>query len=354
MRKINVVGIYCMALLIVEWAFAHQLMAAASFTAKRTIDNVYYRAGSKIAGIIIEVTPATGGSTNAVVVDTIPEGFAVSNPQTTNGTAAVSGNTLTWTLANATAKVELTYDLTAPAANPPLYALLTGIATEGTSKVTLVAATLKHTPGLGSQWMIGANSGIWAIMDGVLRAYSDTGFDPKHAWVNLEMADGDYTVVCDCRMMNWKKSDLARAGVSIRINPNDSGGNAGRGISLLFHNDQNSIDFLNDQVKWGTLTDTPWETNKWYTFSLMGVGSNVDGYFAEKGTAEELSGKAYLDSWDDPSTTYRMPGFPGLTASTAANLEAQFDNFKVIDSSGITVFEDNFDEAVSVRDWSLY
>lgn len=332
-----------MALLIGCFVLVQAVDAAT--IAKRTVDSPYFKAGSKIQGIKVEVTPSTGAASNAVVTEsTMPEGFAVSNIKTTNGSAVQSGNTIVWTLSGATAKVEMTYDLTAPASNEPLYAVLGGVAVEGSTKIVM-ETVLRHEPGLGPKWVIGAEDGIWAIQNGVLRAYAYGGTDPKHAWVNLDLANGDYTVTCDCRMVNWVDGDLPRAGISTRINPDNNGANIGsdRGINLLFHNDQNSVDMLNDLTAWGTLTDIAWETGKWYTMALVGAGSYVEAFFIEKGAGEATSDAAYLNSWDDAALDTRSPGFPGLAASSQAGLEVQFDNFKVLDSSGKVVFQDDFE-----------
>ncbi len=110
---------------------------------------------------------------------------------------------------------------------------------------------------------------------------------------------------------------------------------------------------LNDLTAWGTLTDTAWETGTWYTFALVGDGTIVDAYFSEQGSVDPLGDDAYLTSWDAEALDTRSPGFPGLTASSRAGLEVQFDNFQVI-KDGAVLFEDTFDKATSVSEWSVY
>ncbi len=210
--------------------------------------------------------------------------------------------------------------------------------------------------GLGPDWVIGTDAGVWKVRDGVLSAYADTGNDPKHAWVNLDMSatDGNYTVKCDARMVNWEDGDLPRAGISVRVNPDDNGANPGsdRALNLLFHDDTNSIDILNDLVSWGERTDIPWEIGTWYTMALTADGNLLDAFFIEQGA--DVFADGYLSTWEDDRNSNRSPGFPGLAASTWEGLEVQFDNFEVI-VDGNVIFSDDFDTAVvDVAGWSLY
>jgi len=209
------------------------------------------------------------------------------------------------------------------------------------------------TTGLGPQWVVGADAGVWKVGGGVLSAFADTGNDPKHAWVNLDMADGNYTVKCDARMITWEDGDLPRAGISVRINPDDNGANPGsdRGLNLLFHDDTNSVDILNDLVSWGARTDIAWEVGTWYTMALTADGANLDAFFTEQGNDVFA---APLASWSDDRNELRSPGFPGLAASTFMGLTVEFDNFEVI-VDGAVVFSDDFDTfVVEVVDWAIY
>ena len=324
-------------------------------TAQRTLQNTTYQTGGTISGITVNVIPSSGRTSNAVVTETIPDGFTPANIHTTNGTASYTGNTIVWTLVDAMSKVTMTYDLTVIDSFAPFNGAITGMVQDGSWKISMDSTSLSLTSNLGNPWVIGSGGGIWVVSDGVLRAYSDNATDPKHAWVDLDLNDGNYTVKCDCRMVTWADADLSRAGIAIRINPDDNGANVGsdRGVTMLFHNDQNSIDLLNDLVAWGTLTDTAWETGTWYTFALVGDGTIVDAYFSEQGSVDPLGDDAYLTSWDAEALDTRSPGFPGLTASSRAGLEVQFDNFQVI-KDGAVLFEDTFDKATSVSEWSVY
>jgi len=207
--------------------------------------------------------------------------------------------------------------------------------------------------GLGPLWIVGDDAGVWKVADGVLSAFADNGNDPKHAWVNLDMADGNYTVKCDVRMLDWFDDDLPRAGISVRINPDDNGANPGsdRGLNLLFHDDTNSVDILNDLTTWGERVDVAWEVGTWYTMALAADGNNLDAFFTEQGNDVFA---APLTSWSEDRNDLRSPGFPGLTASTYMGLTVEFDNFEVI-VGGNVVFSDDFGTfVVEVADWALF
>ena len=170
----------------------------------------------------------------------------------------------------------------------------------------------------------------------------------------MSATDGNYTVKCDARMVNWEDGDLPRAGISVRVNPDDNGANPGsdRALNLLFHDDTNSIDILNDLVSWGERTDIPWEIGTWYTMALTADGNLLDAFFIEQGA--DVFADGYLSTWEDDRNSNRSPGFPGLAASTWEGLEVQFDNFEVI-VDGNVIFSDDFDTAVvDVAGWSLY
>ena len=154
-------------------------------------------------------------------------------------------------------------------------------------------------------------------------------------------------------MITWEDGDLPRAGISVRINPDDNGANPGsdRGLNLLFHDDTNSVDILNDLVSWGARTDIAWEVGTWYTMALTADGANLDAFFTEQGNDVFA---APLASWSDDRNELRSPGFPGLAASTFMGLTVEFDNFEVI-VDGAVVFSDDFDTfVVEVVDWAIY
>ena len=144
-------------------------------------------------------------------------------------------------------------------------------------------------------------------------------------------------------MVDWVDGDYARSGVAVWVNPDDHE----RALNFLLHEDNNSVDMLNDAVIWGAYGDYSWKTGEWYTITLEAKGSLLTGRIQKTGTNEN----PYVLIWDDGYAAMRSPGFPGLTGSTMLGLTAQFDNFQVI-VDGKVVFFDNFD-STPVSDWQL-
>ena len=211
---------------------------------------------------------------------------------------------------------------------------------------------LKHIIGLGPDWKIGAN-GVWAVVDGVLKHYADSGLDPKHVWITKDLGTQDYSVKADIMMTAWKDDDLARAGLIVRCDPNPDPTDAQKAselaLSLLFHDDQVSVDILNDHIAWyKSATEFAWELNQWYTMTLSVEGSVLNASIVQKGGTDVFN----LDPVDDARNNGRV-GFPGLAGSTLPGVSAQFDNFEV-SVGGKVVFSDNFDKAADVANWFLF
>ncbi|MEW6238882.1 MAG: CotH kinase family protein [Candidatus Omnitrophota bacterium] len=320
----------------------------ASFVASRQIPSLDYHAGSTLAGIRLTITAVEGQTVSASVVENLPAGFAASHIQATLGEVAKTGNVIAWKLSNLTGEASLTYDLTAPAANPPMSVDITGSITVNGTVYSSGTSTLKYMPenmrSLGQDWAIGSG-GSWYIADGVLNCYSDSSFDPKHVWVDKDFGTGDYIVQADVRMVDWQDGDLARSGVAVRINPSDGE----RGLNLLLHNDYGSVDVLNDLIAWGTNGSYQWQTGEWYSMTLQCRNNHLEGSIKKKDSADT----PYAISWDDARFEQRSPGFPGLTGSTMNGLTSQFDNFKVL-VNGKVVFSDDFEIHTGESDWQLY
>jgi hypothetical protein len=317
-----------------------------SFTAARMTPRNTYQPGSTISGIRITVKTLGDEAVTATVTETIPSNFSATKIQADVGTTSFSANTITWRFSNFTGEAVLTYDLTAPASNPPFKATITGSISDGEISYPLADAELQYSlpvGGLSADWVVGA--GMWAVVDGVLTCYSDSNTDPKHVWVGINFGAGDYTVKADVRMLDWQNQDLARSGVAVRVNPNDGQ----KALNFLFHDDAGSVDLLNDLVAWGTRGDYAWQVGEWYTMTLRAEGSFLEGTIKKTGTNQI----PYTISWNDPALALRSPGFPGLTGSSLNGLTAQFDNFEVI-VNGRVVFSDNFNSDTDIEKWEIY
>ncbi len=327
--------------------FSNVKLTEIPFFAQRTVPQIIYTGGTSITGIKITIDGLVDPTTTATVEESIPAGVTVDTIQTTVGSAAVSGDKIVWNIGNETGSAEMTYDLVIPKPGAPLICILSGSVTKGSETVNLKNMTLKHAIGLGPDWKIGAN-GIWAVVDGVLKHYADTGLDPKHIWIEKDFGQ-DYTIRADVMMTSWTDDDLSRSGVMIRCNPEaDSNGSREMALNLMFHDDLNSVDMLNDHIEWTSRSDYAWEMNQWYTMTLTGEGTLVTGTIVKKGSDDVFE----LAPWDKPSNSERV-GYPGLAGSTQIGLTSQFDNVEII-VGGEVVFSDQFDEITGVADWSVY
>lgn len=197
---------------------------------------------------------------------------------------------------------------------------------------------------LGKDWKVGEFGAYVIVDDGgnrVLCAASVSGGDPKHAWVNKDFGS-DYTIKCDVMMMSWADAqDHSRAGIAGRIQPNGTAidGPHDRGVNLLFHDNYNRVQFLNDLRGWGPAENFTWTTRTWYVFEMTFKGNTVSGSITNKAKPTD---KIDLAPHDFVHPEERTAGFAGVTASTRIGQMTYFDNFEV-SVGGQVVFSDTFD-----------
>ena len=216
--------------------------------------------------------------------------------------------------------------------------------------------------GLGPDWVTG-EAGFYVVSGGVLYGIATNGVDPKHIWVDRPMSGGG-AIKGDARMVSWDDTDdFSRAGFVLHLQPNGTGGGRApdplfgsgedRGINMLFHENINTVEYLNDLVAWANLDDNtiPWDVRTWYTFDFRSDGFVVEGTFGPRGGA--VTDNVELQPWQFPGNAARIDGYAGLTASTNAGPMAAWDNIEVRDAAGTVIFTDNFETFVSVDDWSV-
>jgi hypothetical protein len=123
--------------------------------------------------------------------------------------------------------------------------------------------------GLGDYDELTTFNGEWSISDGILRQTSTTAEDPKKIWYNGSTRGGNAVEVkAKVRVDSWSDGDPARAGVTMRTDPT-----TGFGYNFVFHNDTNTLQFLDDNVAWGNSYTFPWDIGEWYWFRAY-----MDGY----------------------------------------------------------------------------
>jgi hypothetical protein len=174
--------------------------------------------------------------------------------------------------------------------------------------------------------------------DGVLKQTEPRPGDETYAIIANDIEFPPViTIQAKMRVDSWVAGDGARCGVGLRNNPA-----IGRGLSLLFHEDQNRIQFLSDQASWGTQVAFAWEVGEWYWFKF-----NVD-------EGDDLLGKVWAVGDDEPddwmmeqniaftAADRTIAGgyqFPALNASgtdvgRAGENTISFDDVEVYDDKG--------------------
>jgi len=226
-----------------------------------------------------------------------------------------------------------------------------------------------QTVGLRPEWMSG-EGGYWIVNGGVLYGIGTSRLDPKKIWFHTEIMGGA-SIKADVRMLSWHNdhdtthpNDYSRSGVALHIQPAGRGGGRqpdpargpgeARGLNMLFHENIDTVEFLDDFQAWANLDDNiiPWDPGVWYTFEFRSDGTVVSGTFMPKGKPEEAF---EMTPWDArPIPPNRLNGFAGLAASTVPGEMAAYDNVEIRDGAGNLLFSDTFDEVVNVTDWSLH
>lgn len=226
-----------------------------------------------------------------------------------------------------------------------------------------------QTVGLKSDWVSG-EGGYWIVNDGVLYGIGTSRLDPKKIWFGTEIMGGA-SIKADLRMLSWHNdidtthaNDYSRSGVVLHIQPGGRGGGRqpdetrgpgeARGMNMLFHDNVDTVEFLDDFAAWANLDDNtiPWEPGAWYTFEFKSDGTAVSGTFTPKDKPAEA---VEMTPWTDrPIPANRANGFAGLAASTVPGEMAAYDNVEIRDGNGNVIFTDTFEAVVGVEDWPLH
>jgi hypothetical protein len=94
----------------------------------------------------------------------------------------------------------------------------------------------------------------------------------------------------------------------------------GQGYNLVFHNDTNTIQFLDDGVAWGNAYTFSWNVGEWYWFDLKEQGGVLYGKVWADGTATPTTWMFVQTGWSDrssgaPALNGGSTGIGGATAS---------------------------------------
>jgi hypothetical protein len=115
---------------------------------------------------------------------------------------------------------------------------------------------------IDSNYLFQNHPGKWVEKDGVVSQNNPTPGD--HCYLVYQGGFAEpHAVIVKIRIDDWVDHDLSRAGLGVRLDPND-----GAGYAFLIHNTLSNMEFLNDHLAWAD-NDTPppfgkVEIGKWY------------------------------------------------------------------------------------------
>ena len=115
---------------------------------------------------------------------------------------------------------------------------------------------------IDSNYLFQNHPGKWVEKDGVVSQNNPTPGD--HCYLVYQGGFAEpHAVIVKIRIDDWVDHDLSRAGLGVRLDPND-----GAGYAFLIHNTLSNMEFLNDHLDWAA-NDTPppfgkVEIGKWF------------------------------------------------------------------------------------------
>jgi PKD repeat protein len=176
---------------------------------------------------------------------------------------------------------------------------------------------------LGSAWT--TMRGTWTEAGGVLSQTSTASGDPKKAIISNSGLNfgSNLTIIAKVRVNTWIDGDMARAGVSLFTSTTDGDG---RGYNLVFHNNHNTVQWLDDKVMWNpTIYPFAFTNGNWYWFKMKMDSGTLYGRIWPDGTVESTN-------WPYTWTRSGRTGYPALNGGSsngAVNVTVSFDDVLV-------------------------
>ena len=174
--------------------------------------------------------------------------------------------------------------------------------------------------GIWSGWtLIG---GTWSESSGVLAQTSSANGDPKKAILSNAglFNNQDYEITVKVRIDSWVDGDYARGGVSLFSNTGD-----GNGYNLVFHNDHNTVQWLDDHVAWGPSYTFSWNTGTWYWFKMKSESGTLYGKVWQDGSSEPA---IWSYTWVRSGRT-GYPALNGGSSNGGSSSTVSFDDVTV-------------------------
>ncbi|MBU0894751.1 MAG: sigma-70 region 4 domain-containing protein [Nanoarchaeota archaeon] len=174
-----------------------------------------------------------------------------------------------------------------------------------------------------SDYSIKTNGGTWSIENNQLKNIGATG-DPNKLFITaLGSSVLPVEMLTKINVNTWvANNDLGRIGLSQDMI------STGAGYCSLFHNDQSSLDLLNDLLSWGTLGTYSWLTNTWYNMRFKVIDpSTRNGQIKvwQSGTAEP--GSWTIDG-NFGTGAAKTNGYVGFAGSRQADI-TYFDDIQI-------------------------
>jgi uncharacterized protein YkwD len=242
-----------------------------------------------------------------------------------------------WTQIGTTGANVTTYQDTGLSASTPYYYRVRASNADGdggysptASAITAASGAALFTdnfngPSLNPAWRF--VGGSWAQAGGVLAQTSTANADPRKALISGQSYPADVAITARVRVDSWSGGDFARAGVGLYTDPV-----TGQGYNLVFHNNTNTVQFLNDGVVWGNSYAFTWQVGVWYWFKLQERGGVLYGKVWADGTAEPAAWMFQQSGWTGRNSS-GLPALNGGSALNGSNATASFDDVTVTNAT---------------------
>ncbi|MFH1735007.1 MAG: archaellin/type IV pilin N-terminal domain-containing protein, partial [bacterium] len=112
-----------------------------------------------------------------------------------------------------------------------------------------------------ADYSVKTNGGTWSIESNTLKNVGASGDPNKLIITALGPVTADVDMLAKINVDSFTGGDASRVGLSVCMNDPSS---RGSGYCALFHDNTDSLDFLNDLRSWGTQPTYSWSLDTWY------------------------------------------------------------------------------------------
>jgi hypothetical protein len=118
-------------------------------------------------------------------------------------------------------------------------------------------------------YQVKTNGGTWSIENGTLKNVGANGDPNKLIITALGIVTVPVDMLVKINVASFAGGDTSRMGLSVCMD------SSGQGYCSLFHNDENSLDLLNDLRSWGSHAAYGWSLNTWYYMRFRVTNSST-------------------------------------------------------------------------------